>query len=267
MKTYFKISILSVIALIITSCTLDVQDEFNFRPDINDNDPFENLTAWQFILARQTNTIADPETGARRLDDDNLDYFRAAVEATGLQSLYANANTTSTFLFLSNRSFINGNHDRNVNVITNGRRGVAPRTVNVDEFFNDLSDEQLNRLRAVLLYHIVPGEFLDQLQAFPSINTPREFPTLLPQVTTDLVTEEAVAISNESSLIGIERRQEFLLFINPDTAALIPSASSDNFDQGVALHNFVLSNGIGHFIEEAVRFQDYDLYSNFDLSL
>lgn len=266
MKTYFKISILSIIALIMTSCTLDLQDEFNFKPDVNDNDPFENLTAWEFIQQRRTNSIADPETGARRLDDNNLDYLRAAIEAAGFESLYM-ANTTRTFLFLSNRAFINGNNDRNPNVIINGSRGTAPRTVNVDTYFEDLEPEQMNRLKAILLYHIIEGEQLDQLQAFPTINVVRKFNTLLPQVTLD-ENDAPLELSDSPSEIALERRLEFKLTINPDTADLIPSALDDDFDsRNVAIHNFVLSNGIGHFIEGAVRFQEYNLYNDLEVTI
>ena len=258
--------------LLISSCTLDVQDEFNFQPElISPDDPFENMTAWEFIVSRRTNTIVDSITGARDiggLNQNNLDYFRAAVEAAGLESLYMQTNTTDrTYLLLSNRAFINGNNERNPNVIINGSLGTAPRNVNLDTFFEDLTTEEMNRLRAVIRYHIIDGEQVNQSTALPTINTFREFNSLLPRVNVDPDTEEILGLSEDPSPIFVERRARLTLIINPLNSGVNPGVTTADFEQTVFQHNFVFNNGLGHVIEGTARAQEYTLYNNFDLSI
>ncbi len=272
MKLYFKLSITFLIALLISSCTLDVQDEFNFQPDlISPDDPFQNMTAWEFIGSRRSNSIVDPDTGARDLggfNENNLDYFRAAVQAAGLESLYMQTNTEDrTYLLFSNRAFINGNNERNPNVIINGSLGAAPRNVNLDTFFDDLTTEEMNRLRAMIRYHIIDGEQVNQATSIPRINVFREFNSLLPRVDVNQRTQEIIGLSDEVNPIFVELRERLVLVINPLRSGVNPGITTSDFEQTVVQHNFVFNNGIGHVIEGTARAQEYSLYNNFDLSI
>lgn len=265
MKIFFKTLIITVFASCLASCTLDVQDEFKFDPQIVDQDPFENQTAWQFIQARTSNSLLD-NRGRRALNGingENLDYMAAAIRRVGFEDLYnQTANPRRTYLLLNNNAFTGGNVNRDIGRVVTGRN--APTIANVDEYFENITDEeQLNRLRAILKYHII-DDFVDQVEAFPTREVNRVFPTLLNRLNLD-ASGAPLSISNQPSDISVVRDIRLRLRLNRQDAPLPASALGQGFDEAIRVHNFVFNNGIGHFINDTVRFQQYSLYSNFNV--
>ena len=262
MKIFYKILLVTLFASAFVSCTLDVQDEFDFKPEIVDNDPFENQTAWQFIEARTSNSLLDAR-GRRTLNQingENLDYMAAAIRRVGYEALYnQTANPNRTYFLLNNNAFTGGS-PRDVGRITTGRN--APTRANVDDYFANFTDEQLNRLKAVLRYHIV-DQFVDQIELFPTREVNKLFPTLLRRVDVDAA--GMATLSQLPSQISILRDIRLRLILNRQDALLPDTAIGPGLNETVRVHNFVFNNGIGHFINDTVRFQDYALYSDIDL--
>ena len=259
MKIFFRTLIVTLCASAFVSCTLDVQDEFDFKPAIVDVDPFENQTAWQFIQDRTSNSLLD-DRGRRslnRINGENLDYMAAAIRRVGYEELYnQTANPNRTYFLLNNNAFTGGS-PRDIGRITTGRN--APTTANVDDYFANFNEEQLNRLKAILRYHIV-DQFVDQIELFPTREINKLFPTLLRRVN-----ENTLTLSNLPSQISILRDIRLRLLLNRQDSPLPPSALGQNFNETVRVHNFLFNNGIGHFLNDTVRFQDYALYTDIDL--
>lgn len=43
------------------------------------------------------------------------------------------------------------------------------------------------------------------------------------------------------------------------------TATEDGWNENIRRHNYVFNNGVGHFLQEIVRFQPYVFYSNLPL--
>ena len=131
-------------------------------------------------------------------------------------------------------------------------------------------EEELNKLRAVLRYHIV-DEFVAQRPTLTIFDENFIFNTLLPQVDVDPVTEEIIGLSDTPALIAFNRGLQALtrvdtFNINSESAPLPESSTSQSLNTTNQFrHNFVFNNGIGHVINSTVRFQDYEFYSNLSI--
>lgn len=252
-----------------SSCTLDVQDNFDFKGDVFINeDPFENMTAWEFIQTRRSSAIRDSQGRFRLVSNravlgatgDELDFMTAAIKKVGFESLYNQTATTGrTYLLLNNNCFT-GNTERDIIRSIRGAQLADNSTVNPDNYFDNWTPEQLNQLKAILKYHIVT-DYVAQIPTIPTFGVNILFKTLLPKVDTDVAVP---VLKTEMSDIAFYRNPDSrtTLVINDVTSPLPATANTLAFNENVRRHNYVFNNGIGHFLQEMVRYQPYSLYSN-----
>lgn len=261
MNTFYKIIAIAFLAAF-SACTLDVQDSFDFTPEFIDEDPFENQTAWEFIQDQQTNALIDDQN-RKRVNGDKLDFLAAAIRRVGYQDFYNQTATSDrTYLFLNNNAFTGNNRERDIiRLITGSTQGGAS-LVNADTLMASITEpDQINMLKAVLRYHIV-STFVAQVPTLTIFDRDFLYKTFLPVLELD-EDGNPISLTNDLADIAFQRDTRWDITLNSASAPLPETANSRDQEETVRIHNIVLNNGIGHFINEPVRFQPYPLYSNF----
>ncbi|MBD0834771.1 fasciclin domain-containing protein [Aestuariibaculum suncheonense] len=207
-----------------------MQETFDFKPEVSLVDPFEDITAWDFI---QTRTALNEEGG---LSGEELNYFIAAIKKAGFEDLYDQTETQErTYFLLNNRAFIGAG---NVIQIVTGSSSVAEGETPEQVMERVDTPEKMEKLRAVLKYHIVTS-YVAQL-SLAERDVPYLFQTLIP---------------GDDGLIALTRNDRWNININTNPAPLPPTALSQ--PEGVYRANYVFKNGIGHFIQDPVRNKPY----------
>lgn len=264
MKTYIKRIMVLSLAVMLGSCTLDVQEPFKFKPENTFADPFAEMTAWEYIQTRTTTDIVDDQN-RKQLNVEELDFMIAAIKRVGYQDLYNQTATRRTYFLLNNNAFIGSNVDRDIIRAVTGKSQGATTRVNPDELMASITDPvQINKLKAFLKYHIVEVE-VAQVPTLTIFDKDFIFNTLLPQVIIDPVTSAPTGLSSEKAPMAIRRDIEWEMEINNSNAPLIESAIAPNFNERIRTHNYVFNNGIGHFLNDPTRYQPFPLYSNFSV--
>ncbi|WP_298338938.1 hypothetical protein [uncultured Algibacter sp.] len=263
MKTFLKIIMLAAIIVGFHSCTLQQQEEFDFNPENNFADPFGNTTAWDYIQTRTTNAIIDDEN-RKVLDGEELDFMIAAIKHVGYQDLYSQTATKRTFFLLNNNAFTGNNRDRDIiRAVTGTTQGGG--AVNADTLMASITaPEEINKLKAILKYHIVEEE-VAQVPKITIFNKDFIFKTLLPEVRVDPITGEPLGLSGERADIALRRDIEWRMEVNNVNAPLISTAVQQGFNERVRAHNYVFNNGVGHYLNDTVRYQPFPLYENFSV--
>ncbi|MDR0895336.1 MAG: fasciclin domain-containing protein [Prevotellaceae bacterium] len=130
MKT--KIYTLLMCCLMLAGCGLDLQQDYDYKPSVDD--PHVYVTAWEYFQA-------NPE---------QFSELTEAIEYTGLKEYYAQNQKMYTFLALNNDG------------MKAYRESVFPGKASISECDPD-------KVRNMLLYHIVDGEYSSygQLQVEP----------------------------------------------------------------------------------------------------
>lgn len=235
MKTHLKIIFTSFIAVILGSCSLELQEYFEFEPEVfTQGAPFKNLTAWEFIQTKITERNENNEfllksnTSILNQSGDNLDFFLLAIKAIGYEEFYNQTSTSNRTYFLLNNNAFTGNSLRDI--VRMIRRSQLPdgssagRLVNPDMVFENWTEVQLNQLKALLRYCLV-SKCLDQ-NTIPTSFVHLIKNTLLPKVNLD-ANGVAVSLSNETAEIGFfkngDSRQQ--LRLNEPGVPLLVSAS------------------------------------------
>ncbi|WP_217639596.1 hypothetical protein [Algibacter pectinivorans] len=248
--------------MVFYSCTLEPQDSFDFKPENTFGDPFANMTAWEYIQTRTTNAIVDDEN--RKVPDaEELDFMIAAIKHVGYQELYNQTTTRErTYFLLNNNAFTGNNPDRDIiRAITGRTQGTLSR-VNADSLMATITEPaQINKLKAILKYHIIDEE-VAQVPKITIFEKDFIFTTLLPTVNVDATTGEAIGLSNTKAEIAIRRDIEWEMEVNNVNAPLISTAVEPGFNERVRAHNYVFSNGIGHYLNDTARYQPFGLYEN-----
>lgn len=276
MKTYLKVIIGTILLATSGSCSLDLQESFDFKPELfNEGNPFETITAWEFIQSRITERDASNQfllkSNTSRLDQsgDNLDFLVAAIKAVGYEDFYNQSLTSNRTYFLLNNNAFTGNNPRDIVRMIRGSQlpdgnANTGRLVNPDTFFDNWTPAQLNQLKAVLRYNIVDG-YVDQ-NTVPTSFVHIFGKTLLPRVNLDASGAPA-SLSNTIADIAFFRDGDSrqTLRINVSGSTLPATATDGGWNENVRRHNYVFNNGVGHFLNESVRFQPYAFYSNFPL--
>ncbi|MGB7393228.1 MAG: hypothetical protein WA913_02425 [Pricia sp.] len=220
-----KLIVLALLSFSFLGCNLELQEGFTFMPDVNIEDPFSDITAWQFLQQNRQLT----EEG--ELSGDLYNYMVAAIEAAGVIDDYNGSTNDRTYLFLNNRAF---EGDGNVIELITGSAEVAegetPEQV--------LARADLDVLRIILRYHIL-NSFVNQL-TLSERDVNYEFQTLIP---------------GEDGIIIMRRDQRYNVDINTAPAPLPSSATSRG--ERIRNYNYVLSNGIGHSLNGPVRNKPY----------
>ncbi|NJB35139.1 fasciclin domain-containing protein [Croceivirga sp. JEA036] len=224
------------IALITVGCDLELQDRFVFEPEVNLEDPYKDITAWQFLSSSQVNNQFN-EDGA--LIGDNYDYMSAAIEAAGLIDEYNTPNDGRTFLMLNNNAFL-GNGDV-IALVTGSpdiEEGETPAEV--------MARADLDVLRLVLRYHII-STYITQNDPLVEFGVNYTFQTLIP---------------GEDGKIVLRRDDRLRVDINRNPAPLPSTATGGGNNERIRNYNYVFSNGIGHSINDPVRNKPYPKPNN-----
>lgn len=275
MKKYIKIILATCFVATLGSCTLGVQEQFDFNGETySEEDPFTDITAWEYIQTRKSNAIRDAQgrfklvsnTQVLGASGDELDFMIAAIKKVGFESLYNQTATTGrTYLLLNNNAFT-GNNDRDIIKTIRGAQLADNSTVNPDTYFDNWTPEQLNVLKAILKYHIVT-DYVAQTPTIPTYDVYVLFKTLLPKVVTDNA-GLPVSLSDDMADISFSRDVDArsTLKINEPGSPLPATANTLGFEENVRRHNYVFKNGIGHYVNESVRYQPYSLYTNLTIN-
>jgi hypothetical protein len=255
MKPYFKLKIGLVLCLsiLLSSCDLELQDNFDFVPEVDKTDPFDDITAWEFIQTRtalisEVNPNFDPEEDEDGPSNEELHFMILAIQKVGFEDLYNQTETTDrTYLLLNNNAF-RGNDGIIDLVVQRTDEEIEQDEENAE---NDIrltpeqlidridTPEEIELMKTILRYHIVTS-YIDQVPTLFEKETPYIYQTLIP---------------GDDGLIAFERDSRWRIFINNPGSPLPATATSQR--QIVRRHNYVFSNGIGHFLNAPVRNQPY----------
>lgn len=221
-----KTFILIAVTLVFFGCDLELQEGFTFFPEVSLEDPFNDITAWQFI--QQIQRLDEEEGG---FDGDSYQYLAAAIEAAGMVEEYNSSGADRTYLLLNNNAFTDEGDV--IELITGSEEvgeGETPAQV--------MARADLDVLRLILRYHIIDS-YVDQL-TLTEFGVNYEFQTLIP---------------GEDGKIILRRDERYRIDINRDPAPLPSSATSEN--ERIRNYNYVFNNGIGHSLNDPVRNRPY----------
>ena len=255
MKTFIKLKIvlLLFVSFLFSSCELDVQDTFDFKTGAVDEDPFENITAWEFIQSK--NGVNEDGT----LLFEHFQYMEAAIKKAGMiEEFNQTEDTQRTYLLLNNAAMTGGGDvieivtgsaattitvlDGDGNPVLDENGDAVKNQLTPEEVFEKVdTPEKLEKLRTLLKYHIT----LDYVQQVPTLaveGTFYVFQTLIP---------------GDDGLIAYRRDADWDIKVNERGAPLPNSAFSGGWNENVRNHNYVFNNGIGHIINDPVRNQPY----------
>jgi len=128
--------------LTIYSCDLALQENFEFVPEVDLSNPYDEISALDFIQSR----IFLTDKG--NLDGDELDYMAAAIKRVGMESKYSGSDTSRTYLLLNNSAFTGGGDI--VDIVTG-----SPEVMEGESPDEVMARVDVDILRTVLEYHIV----------------------------------------------------------------------------------------------------------------
>ena len=235
MKTFVKIKIILIlcIGILFSSCDLELQDTYEFESGAVFIDPYEDITAWEFIQS------LDGVNEDGSLDGEHFQYMEAAIQKAGMvEEFNQTADTLRTYLLLNNNAFTGGG---DVIQIVTGSDTVADGETPEQVMERVDTPEKLEKLRTLLKYHIT----LDYVKQVPTLavdGTFYVFQTLVP---------------GDDGLIAYRRDADWDIKVNDRGAPLPTSAYQGGWNENVRNHNYVFSNGIGHIISDPVRNQPY----------
>lgn len=224
---------IAVFLLLLTafaSC-LPVQENFDFKPEIDAEDPFADGTAWDYI--QSANAFNEDGT----FNGDQFNFLAAAIrKADMVEEFNQTATTDRTYLLLNNNAFT-GNGDVIQLVTGSDTLGVNPTAEGVMERVD--TPEKLERLRTILKYHIIET-YVDQVPTLEVFDVWYIFQTMIP---------------GEDGLIALRRDFTWRIAINLDGAPLPATATTQG--ERVRNHNYIFNNGIAHHLADPVRNQPY----------
>lgn len=220
---------IAIIGLVIClfGCDLDLQQGFDFVPEVDLNEPHGNKTALEFIQER-----ANVFTEDGGISGEELHYMAAAIEKAGMQEEYNGTDADRTYLLLNNNAFTGGGDI--IQLVTGSatvEEGETPTDV--------MARADVEVLRTILRYHIVTT-YVAQVPTLFEFDVNYVFQTLIP---------------GNDGVIVMRRDNRYRIDINRAPAPL-PSVATSQFER-VRLHNYVFNNGIGHVIADPVRNQPY----------
>lgn len=226
-----------VIAMLflLSGCDLPLQESFDFKPEVDINNPFENITAWEWIQSRSNSATKAPYNAKE------FDYFEAAIIKADMVEEYNQVATKDrTYLLLNNAAFTGPG---NVISIITGSATVPAGQTAVQTMDRVDTPVKLAKLKTLLRYHIVTTYIL-QVPTLYSVNVDYLFQTLIP---------------GDDGLIAFMRTTsasvQWNITVNSPTAPL-PATATAEFEN-VINHNYQFKNGVGHVIQDPVRNKPY----------
>ena len=234
-KSLKFIGIITLIFLL-SGCDLGLQEEFDFKPEALTENPFENMTAWEWIQSRSNGLQSNG-----RYNVVDFDYLEAAIrKADMVEEFNQVATKDRTYLLLNNNAFTGGGDV--IQIITGSGSAAINNPVNktADETMELVNTPaKLEKLKNVLRYHIVTTYIL-QVPTLFTQNVDYLFQTLIP---------------GDDGLISFTRTTIWQIQINGPTAPL-PTTATSQFEN-VLNHNYQFKNGIGHVIADPVQNKPY----------
>lgn len=219
-----------LLILTVASC-LPVQENFDFEPEIDAEDPYADGTAWDFIQGAN----ALNEEGS--IDGDQFNYLAAAIKkADMVEEFDQTGNADRTYLLLNNNAFTGGG---DVIAIVTGSDTIGENATPEETMERVDTPEKLERLRTVLKYHIIDA-YVAQVPTLEEREIWYLFQTLIP---------------GEDGLIALKRDHVWRIQINLKGAPMPETATAQG--ERVRVHNYIFNNGIGHQIADPVRNQPY----------
>lgn len=224
------VGIISLI-LLISGCDLPLQEEFDFKPEVDTPNPYENLTALEWLELSTTPELADNG----RYNPLEFNYFIAAIKKAGMEEEYTQTNNKErTYIALQNRAFYNNSGA--LREITGS--AALPPNQSADDYMEQNIDtpEKLEKLKRLIQYHIVTSYVLQT--DLTVRDTDYLFQTLLP---------------GEDGIIALRRDVILQIRSNHPEAPLSETALT-----GFGFyHNFQLNNGIAHVFRTYTRNRPY----------
>ncbi len=226
-----KITGIFSLIFMLSSCDLGLQEQFDFKPEANINNPFENLTAWEWIQTRSNSATAAPYNALE------FDYMKAAIiKADMIEEFNQIATKDRTFLLLNNNAFLGAGDI--IQIVTGS--ATVPAAETAEQTIDKVNTPvKLEKLKAVLRYHIVTTYIL-QVPTLYKQDTDYLFQTLIP---------------GNDGLIAFRRNTIYQITVNSATAPL-PKTATDEAKQCLS-HNYQFKNGIGHVLADAARNKPY----------
>ena len=207
--------LLSIFALALVACDLELQTPYAFKEGVPELTTFETQTAMDFIESKLT-VQGTPANG------NNLDSLYRAIKLAGLEEEYRKLDGQRTYLFLVNSAWANTGGGKITRDLGNVRNIAL------------INKERLTNL---LKYHIIEA-YVDQREALPDWRQFYYFQTLIP---------------GDVGVISFTRNERYSLTIN--NGPNIPANTRKS--SGVYRHNYILKNGMGHFMSNYVRYQQF----------
>ncbi len=234
-KSLKFVGVISMLFLL-SGCDLPLQEEFDFKPEVDINNPFENITAWEWIQTRSSKSPQAPYSPVE------FDYFKAAIiKADMIEEYNQVATKDRTFLLLNNNAFLGAGDV--INIIT-GSAAAIPAGETAEQTMDKVdTPAELAKLKAVLRYHIVTTYIL-QVPTLFTVNVDYIFQTLIPDVDGEIAFRRTVSAS-----------VLWAITVNSPTAPLPATAIAE--PEVVINHNYQFKNGVGHVIADPVRNKPY----------
>jgi len=234
-KSLKFIGVISMLFLL-SGCDLPLQEEFNFKPEVDILAPFENITAWEWIQTRSSTTTQAPYLGSE------FDYFKAAIIKADMVEEYNQIATKErTYLLLNNNAFLGAGDV--INIITGSAAAIPAGETAEQTMARVDTPAELDKLKAVLRYHIVTTYIL-QVPTLFTRNLDYVFQTLIPG------TDGLIAFRRTT-----DGSVQWTITVNSPTAPL-PATATAEFEN-VINHNYQFKNGVGHVIADPVRNKPY----------
>ena len=225
-----NISVFLFLLFAFASC-LPVQENFDFQPEVDAEDPFGDGTAWDFI--QSANNLTDDG----KIDGEQFNYLAAAIKkADMVDDFNQTATSDRTYLLLNNNAFT-GNGD--VIQLVTGSDTIGVNATAEETMERVDTPEKVERLQTILKYHII-ATYVDQVPTLEERDTWYLFQTLIP---------------GEDGLIALMRDHIWRIAINLQGAPLPATATSQG--ERVRNHNYIFNNGIGHHLADPVRNKPY----------
>ena len=225
-----NISVFLFLLFAFASC-LPVQENFDFQPEVDAEDPFGDGTAWDFIQS------ANKLTEDGKIDGEQFNYLAAAIKKADMVNEFNQTATSDrTYLLLNNNAFT-GRGD--VIQLATGSDTIGVNATAEETMERVDTPEKVERLRTILKYHIIDA-YVDQVPTLEERETWYLFQTLIP---------------GEDGLIALKRDHIWRIAINLDGAPLPATATSQG--ERVRNHNYIFNNGIGHHLADPVRNKPY----------
>ncbi len=231
---YFKKIVTICFLITLVSCDLEVQKQFDFKPEIVPiDDVYKNVTVWEFLQTQTTpSTYMEPANVNTSLDLFKFDLLIDAIKITGLEAEYSSTDPNRTYVLLNNEAFLGAistttTVPAGITTIFGVFKSLAPKNSTLSSLVN--TPALVDKLRNILKAHIVTS-YITQLPTLYVAQKDYVYNTLGP---------------SPNNVIYFKRDERLVILIN--SSAKVPLGTTTlGKTTTVTQHNFVFKYGIGH---------------------